>query len=93
MSIKEKCEKSTGNLNSSGEKFVLLPTGDVTSVNAGAGVKTNLLFFTKGKPTEKFGIMTYPASKSARKTLSRWHISNSSSACCPSGPTANAVGR
>ncbi len=30
---------------------VSLPPG--TFINAGAGVKTNLLFFTKGKPTEK----------------------------------------
>lgn len=31
--------------------LVSLPSG--TFVNAGAGVKTNLLFFSKGKPTEK----------------------------------------
>jgi type I restriction enzyme M protein len=67
MSIKEKCEKSTGNLNSSGEKFVLLPTGDVTSVNAGAGVKTNLLFFTKGKPTEKIWYYDLSGSKVGKK--------------------------
>lgn len=31
-------------------RIVSLPAG--AFVNAGAGVKTNLLFFTKGKPTE-----------------------------------------
>jgi type I restriction enzyme M protein len=36
--------------------IVSLPGGVFSS--AGAGVKTNLVFFTKGRPTEKSGIMT-----------------------------------
>lgn len=31
-------------------------------VNAGAASKTNLLFFTRGGPTKKYGTMIYPTS-------------------------------
>ena len=43
-----------------------LPPG--TFVNAGAGVKTNLLFFTKGKPTEKIWYYDLSDIKVGKKT-------------------------
>ena len=43
-----------------------LPSG--TFVNAGAGVKTNLLFFTKGKPTEKIWYYDLSDIKVGKKT-------------------------
>ncbi|MEF3253970.1 MAG: type I restriction-modification system subunit M [Deferribacterales bacterium] len=46
--------------------IVSLPPG--TFVNAGAGVKTNLLFFTKGKPTEKIWYYDLSDIKVGKKT-------------------------
>lgn len=46
--------------------LVSLPPG--TFVNAGAGVKTNLLFFTKGKPTEKVWYYDLSDIKVGKKT-------------------------
>lgn len=62
--------------------IVSLPGGAFSG--AGAGVKTNLLFFTKGKPTEKFGTTIFRTSRSGRKLLSRWRDSMSFSNCCQS---------
>jgi type I restriction enzyme M protein len=46
--------------------LVSLPGG--AFVNAGAGVKTNLLFFTKGKPTEKIWYYDLSDIKVGKKT-------------------------
>jgi type I restriction enzyme M protein len=46
--------------------IVSLPPG--TFVNAGAGVKANLLFFTKGKPTEKIWYYDLADIKVGKKT-------------------------
>lgn len=46
--------------------IVSLPPG--TFVNAGAGVKTNLLFFTKGKPTERIWYYDLSDMKVGKKT-------------------------
>jgi len=46
--------------------IVSLPPG--TFVNAGAGVKTNLLFFTKGKPTERIWYYDLSGIKVGKKT-------------------------
>ncbi len=46
--------------------LVSLPPG--TFVNAGAGVKTNLLFFTKGKPTERIWYYDLSDVKVGRKS-------------------------
>jgi type I restriction enzyme M protein len=46
--------------------IVSLPPG--TFVNAGAGVKTNLLFFTKGQVTEKVWYYDLPGIKVGKKS-------------------------
>jgi type I restriction enzyme M protein len=46
--------------------IVSLPAG--AFVNAGAGVKTNLLFFTKGKPTERIWYYDLSDIKVGKKT-------------------------
>ena len=50
--------------------IVSLPGGVFTA--AGAGVKTNLLFFTKGKPTEKIWYYDLSDIKVGKKTPLRW---------------------
>jgi type I restriction enzyme M protein len=46
--------------------IVSLPPG--TFVNAGAGVKTNLLFFTRGRPTERIWYYDLSQTKVGKKT-------------------------
>jgi hypothetical protein len=67
--------------------IVSLPSGVFNA--AGAGVKTNLLFFTKSKSTERIWCRT---SRLARRLRSRWTGSPISFGCCPNVRTASAVG-
>src|SRR5437773_11869181 len=67
-----------------------LPQG--TFVNAGAGVKTNLLFFTKGTTTEKIWYYDLAERKVGKKNPLSNAISRSSSPCFHHEPTANEAG-
>ncbi len=71
--------------------IVSLPAG--AFVNAGAGVKTNLLFFTKGKPTERIWYYDLADVKVGKKRPLRSPISRSSSGSSRIGPTASGAGR
>ena len=70
--------------------IVSLPAGVFTA--AGAGVKTNLLFFTKGQPTEQIWYYDLSDVKVGKKTPLTLSTSRSSSACCPSAPRASIAG-
>jgi len=71
--------------------IVSLPGGVFSS--AGAGVKTNLVFFDKGKQTERIWYYDLSDIKVGKKTRSRWRISKNFSEFYRSAQTANGVGR
>ncbi len=71
--------------------IVSLPGGVFTA--AGAGVKTNLLFFTRASPRRRSGTTTSPSARWARRRRSRWMTSRRSSTYSRSGPTRTGRGR
>ena len=72
--------------------IVSLPSGVFTQ--AGAGVKTNLLFFNKGKPTQNIWYYDLSDVKvTKRKPLTRLRTSTSSSSLCQSARRASEAGK
>jgi len=70
--------------------IVSLPSG--AFVNAGAGAKTNLLFFTRGKPTERIWYFDLSDIKMGKKSpLTIGHFEEFSSSC-PDAGTAGIPG-
>ena len=71
--------------------IISLPGGAFTP--AGAGVKTNLLFFTKGKPTEKIWYYDLSDIKIGKKTPLTLDKFEEFSAFCPNAATAKEAGQ